>query len=124
MEIELWDNGGTSFDRFTLIIDDDAWGLSIDQSPRGFCQYLGKVVDKFKPFSDIGVVREYLNEKNTKVDLIDVPQQVRDTILSILREEIFTEDELAERYRESIRDRKRSPLLCSLCRSHVTTPHA
>ena len=44
--IRVFDNHGQSFDRYTLIVDHDAFGMSANaQSPQGFNQYLGKTED-------------------------------------------------------------------------------
>ena len=40
--LKVWDNGGRSFDRFTVQIGPDFWGMSANpDSPQGFFQYLG-----------------------------------------------------------------------------------
>lgn len=42
--IEVYDNGGETFDRYTVIIDGDVYGMSANpNSPQGFNQYSGKL---------------------------------------------------------------------------------
>jgi hypothetical protein len=44
--IEIYDNGGTTFDRYTIIIDGDVYGMSENpQSPQGFNQYSGRLAE-------------------------------------------------------------------------------
>ena len=40
----IYDNGGASFDRYTIVFDDNSvYGMSHNAaSPQGFCQYIGK----------------------------------------------------------------------------------
>lgn len=42
--IEIYDNEGKTFDRYTVIIDGDVFGMSENPlSPQGFNQYSGKL---------------------------------------------------------------------------------
>ena len=42
MILKIWDNGGKSFDRYTVRIRNDYYGMSSNPShPQGFCQYIG-----------------------------------------------------------------------------------
>ena len=42
--VTVYDNGGESIDRYTVIIDKDAYGMSDNpDSPQGFNQYIGMV---------------------------------------------------------------------------------
>lgn len=42
--IEVYDNGGETFDRYTVIIDGNVYGMSHNPlSPQGFNQYRGKL---------------------------------------------------------------------------------
>lgn len=42
--IEIYDNGGETFDRYTVIIDGDVYGMSDNPlSPQGFNQFSGKL---------------------------------------------------------------------------------
>lgn len=44
--IEIYDNGGETFDRYTVIIDGDVYGMSANpQSPQGFNQYSGTLAE-------------------------------------------------------------------------------
>ena len=44
MKIRIYDNKGKTFDRYTVIIDKDMYGMSSDPlGPRGFNQYGGEV---------------------------------------------------------------------------------
>lgn len=44
MHIRIYDNGGETCDRYTLIIDGDIYGLSDNaMSPQGFNQYCGTI---------------------------------------------------------------------------------
>lgn len=40
MRIVIWDNGGKTFDRYTVLIGRDVYGMSLHpQDPQGFGQY-------------------------------------------------------------------------------------
>lgn len=44
--IEIYDNGGETFDRYTVIIDGDVYGMSANpNSPQGFNQYSGTLAE-------------------------------------------------------------------------------
>jgi len=46
MNIEIYDNGGVTFDRYTVIIDGDVYGMSANpNSPQGFNQFSGKLAE-------------------------------------------------------------------------------
>jgi len=67
--IEIYDNDGATFDRYTIIIDDDVYGMSEDPlSPQGFNQYCGKLADF--PFA----------RESTKVGLQELPFEVIEAI--------------------------------------------
>jgi len=50
-EVEVYDNGGETLDRYTIVIDGDlnnCYGMSDDPfHPMGFSQYVGRVVQDF-----------------------------------------------------------------------------
>lgn len=42
MILKVWDNEGSTFDRYTVRIRNDYYGMSANPfSPQGFCQYVG-----------------------------------------------------------------------------------
>lgn len=46
MNIEIYDNGGVTFDRYTVIIDGDVYGMSDNpRSPQGFNQFSGTLAE-------------------------------------------------------------------------------
>jgi len=55
MTILIYDNGGKSFDRYTIIIDNYAYRMSENPlSPQGFNQYCGEVVTGVKLGKHLG----------------------------------------------------------------------
>lgn len=76
--IRVFDNGGQSWDRYTVVIFDgkqmDVYGMSVNaDSPSGFNQYLGTEMN--------GVVIDALGGDDSvlgkEVDLLDLPQAVK-----------------------------------------------
>jgi hypothetical protein len=76
--IRVFDNGGDSFDRYTVVIFDgkemNTYGMSCNaDAPNGFNQWLGEELN--------GVVIEALAGDTSllghEVDLLDVPQAVK-----------------------------------------------
>jgi hypothetical protein len=55
MTMVVYDNGGASFDRYTVIIDEDVIGMSENpQSPQGFNQYVGDASEFGDDLSHLG----------------------------------------------------------------------
>lgn len=53
----IYDNGGKTFDRYTVIIDDSCYGMSSDpMSPLGFNQYCGEVGNDIELGEHLGVI--------------------------------------------------------------------
>jgi len=54
-EMQIYDNGGVSFDRFTVVLDDGSvFGMSANPlSPQGFNQYIGEAIE-FNGFGHCG----------------------------------------------------------------------
>jgi len=54
-KVVIYDNGGESFDRYTVIIDKDVFGMSENpNSPQGFNQYIGEIGKDIKPGKHLG----------------------------------------------------------------------
>ena len=54
-KIVIYDNGGETMDRYTVIIGNDVYGMSDDAtSPQGFNQYIGEVGQDIKLGSHLG----------------------------------------------------------------------
>ena len=54
-KVVVYDNGGESFDRFTVIIDKDTFGMSENpNSSQGFNQYIGELDRDIKPGKHLG----------------------------------------------------------------------
>ena len=76
-DVRIFDNGGKSFDRYTIIIGQDVYGMSENAtSPQGFNQYLG-LVDEF----------EFPLEGVKEVTLDSLPDEVRRAIDNRRKEE-------------------------------------
>jgi hypothetical protein len=46
MILKVWDNGGKTYDRYTIRIRNDYHGMSANPfDPQGFCQYCGSYPD-------------------------------------------------------------------------------
>jgi hypothetical protein len=70
-KIMVFDNGGLSFDRYTVQIDDEVYGMSADPlSPQGFNQYVGSLKDSDWDIEELG----------KRISLSKVPAQVRKAI--------------------------------------------
>lgn len=76
--IRVFDNGGKSWDRYTVVIANDkgwdAYGMSCNaDAPNGFNQWLGDDLD--------GVIIDALNGDHSilghEVDLLSIPQAVK-----------------------------------------------
>ena len=73
--MKLYDNGGKSFDRYTLVLAFDVFGFSENAlMPDGFSQYLGKP-EEFPPEVLGKIIRAG-----------DAPKQVQELIKSIISE--------------------------------------
>lgn len=87
-QVEIYDNGGETVDRYTVIIDDDFYGMSDNpHSPQGFNQYSGSFADGYKAGSHLG----------TK--LSSVPPQIKKAIIQRMNESVDSvkkESKLAE----------------------------
>ena len=54
-DVKIFDNGGESFDRYTVIIDNSVFGMSDNPlDPQGFNQYCGDIEDFPKDLSHLG----------------------------------------------------------------------
>jgi len=69
LRIKIYDNGGETIDRYTLIMPDgEAWGFSVNPyHPQGFGQYAGNL-GELRTFSHLG--------KPVK-SIMDLPEQAR-----------------------------------------------
>jgi len=69
MKIKVYDNGGKTWDRYTVSIDEDVYSMSANAtSPDGFNQYWGELKDFDKPMSRFG--------KRLYIDEGQVPEEV------------------------------------------------
>jgi len=69
--IQIYDNGGETCDRYTVIINNDVYGMSADaMSPQGFNQFCGDVKTDFNLQALI----------SHPVNLPDLPEQVQRAI--------------------------------------------
>jgi hypothetical protein len=84
--IRVFDNGGKTWDRYTIVIDGDVYGMSeTPRSPQGFNQYSGSI-------AECSAVLECLNgaeDENIgkEKELLDLPLEVRLAIGDRLRSE-------------------------------------
>lgn len=71
-EVRIYDNGGETFDRYTVIIDRDIYGMSDSaMAPNGFNQYCGTI-------GECGYSDHYENDAGERsVKLFGLPEQVR-----------------------------------------------
>lgn len=77
-DVEIYDNEGESFDRYTIIIDDAYFGMSLHpHSPQGFNQYCGTTKELRKDRDALG----------KKVDFKDLSQEVQQAIIERMRHE-------------------------------------
>lgn len=69
-KLEIYDNKGKVFDKYTVIIGSDIYTMSRNPgSPQGACVYHGTTCD-----------RKYLERHNTKIALMDLPEPVQNRI--------------------------------------------
>lgn len=74
--IIVYDNGGETVDRYTVIIGQDVYGMSHNPTnPQGFNQYLGNLEDTF--FTDF----DHLLDK-----LAEVPKEIESAVRDRLTE--------------------------------------
>jgi hypothetical protein len=60
MIIQVWDNGGKTFDRYTIRIGTSIYGSSEDPFwPQGFCQYCGEI-SELPGYRQGKLLKEYL----------------------------------------------------------------
>ena len=63
-DVKVFDNGGESFDRYTVIIDESVFGMSHNpRSPQGFNQYCGEKDEFPEDLSHLGedITENYLS---------------------------------------------------------------
>ena len=71
--IEIYDNGGETFDRYTIIINADVYGMSHNpKSPQGFNQYSGTL-------SELPMARS----NGDRVTLESLPEEVQEAIAEL-----------------------------------------
>jgi len=73
--IRVFDNGGETFDRYTVIINTSVYGMSINaNSPQGFNQYSGEL-------DELIAVEDAINGKphnmGKEIPILDLPLIVR-----------------------------------------------
>ena len=70
-KVVAYDNGGETMDRYTVIINNDAYGMSDNaSSPQGFCQFIGEVGRDIKLGSHLG----------KKISMNKLPKEVQKVI--------------------------------------------
>ncbi len=79
-DITVYDNGGKSIDRYTVIMGNEAYGMSSDaNAPNGFNQYIGVVGRDIKVGRHLGKI----------VKLEKLPQRVLNAIEDRMEEENY-----------------------------------
>ena len=77
--IRVFDNGGKTFDRYTILINIDLYGMSANATaPNGFNQFCGA--------ADFATI-ESIKQNNKELELLDAPLEVRLAIGKRLQEE-------------------------------------
>jgi|GEM_PF-2423238 len=82
-EVKVYDNEGESFDRYTVLIGEDAYGMSENaMSPQGFNQFLG----------DVGAIA--IEDLGRKIEENEIPSQIQEAIRDRIGkvEDIATEE--------------------------------
>lgn len=80
MNIEIYDNGGATFDRYTVIIDGDVYGMSANpNSPQGFNQFSGTL-------AELPLARA----NGERITLESLPEEVQKAIEERARPEVKT----------------------------------
>jgi len=75
--LNVYDNGGKTADRYTVVLNDDQWLLSHDANmPNGVCMYGGK------PSA------ESIARSGRKITLGDLPKGALLAVISIFEEEL------------------------------------
>jgi hypothetical protein len=73
MKIKIFDNFGQTFDRYTVLIDDDLYTMSYNAlAPNGMNQYMGKVANFYEP------------EGEEEIAFSDLPKYVKKAICNRL----------------------------------------
>ena len=73
--IKVFDNGGETFDRYTVIIDKDVYTMSANpNSPQGVNLYCGSQIDV-----------DYLEQTNTEIPTHEAPLGIKKAILRRIR---------------------------------------
>lgn len=82
--IEIYDNEGTTFDRYTVIIDGDVFGMSDNPlSPQGFNQYSGKL-------HELPLARN----NGERITLESLPEEVQTAIQRRREKEVISESDI------------------------------
>lgn len=74
-KIEIWDNEGKTYDRYTVIINNHhIYTMSHNAgSIQGACIYYGSQIDK-----------DYLKKINIKVNFSSIPESIQETIYNLI----------------------------------------
>lgn len=103
--VHVYDNGGDTFDRYTVVIDSQMFGASNDPfHPQGFGQFVGDVPDSWEKIKDF----THMGKRIT--DLKTLPEKVQKYIIQMANDEENTETtyDRAGRFKE-IRDEFGAP---------------
>ena len=78
--IRVYDNGGATIDRFTVIIGKDVYGMSDNANmPNGFCQYIGTVQE----LGGISTISKLDGERHIGLDSLPIGVQIQIKRLSV-----------------------------------------
>lgn len=69
--VKIYDNGGTTFDRYTVVIGRDVYGMSLHPAdPQGFNQYCCDAINLIADKTELG----------KEIQFISLPEEVKKTI--------------------------------------------
>lgn len=81
LDIVVWDNGGETMDRYTVLLDKQyVFGMSGSPShPQGFNQYAGDIND-WEVYSDYKHFISLWDKKEVRLNFEEVPESVKEAI--------------------------------------------
>jgi len=83
----VWDNGGETTDRYTILIDGKyVFGMSSNPShPQGFNQYAGNIED-WVVYKDTNHFIKIWDTKETRLNIEDIPEQIKKAVINRIKE--------------------------------------
>lgn len=90
-EVRVFDDGGKSIDRYTVVIDSDfVYGMSENNGPSGFDQYAGQL-------DDLRFLRSIYPSGDAKEGFKPISfKRLPETVQEMIRERISSEENSAE----------------------------